>query len=119
MLRILERCDLRISRRAALDPSGYLGLAKRLPGEIPGDEGFRKLGNEWNRVVDFAVLLEPVYWLHIVNALEWPSHPSEPDVWRAYEAFRTKALEFTKMVRNSPTADYSGRLTSIVLNLEV
>jgi hypothetical protein len=84
------------SRRAALDPSGYLGLAKRLLGEIPGDEGFRKLGSEWNRVVDFAVLLEPVYWPHIVNARKSPSHLSEPDVWRAYETFRTEALEFTK-----------------------
>ncbi len=59
--RILGRWDLRIARGCALSPTIYISLAEKSLKAISDDVEFRKLGREWNRVVDLAVLLEPIY----------------------------------------------------------
>lgn len=91
--RILERCDLRISTTNSLHPHGYLRLAERLLKEMPRDDEFRGVGREWNRVVDLAVLLEPIYWPGIVERRPWSGYLSEENAWRG---FRSKTLDFLR-----------------------
>ncbi len=94
--RILEACDLRIARCASLRADSYLRLTKRCLGEIPTDDEFRKLGAEWNRVVDLAVLLEPVYWPRIVEKQRSPLVIDEKQLRKLQGDFRAQTLEFVK-----------------------
>jgi hypothetical protein len=60
---LIEACDLNISKVSALYPEGMLSLvAQVLKNRIPSDAEFRQLAAKYNRIVDLAILLEPIYW---------------------------------------------------------
>jgi hypothetical protein len=94
--RILGRLDLRIAKTQSLYPEGYSRLAERMLKEVPRDEEFRRLAREWNRVVDLAVLLEPIYWPRIVETLRGSFLGTEEDARRARRAFRSRTLDFLR-----------------------
>jgi hypothetical protein len=60
---LLEACGLHISKASSLHPKEMLSLVARvLENCIPNSTAFQKLADWHNRVVDLAILLEPIYW---------------------------------------------------------
>jgi len=90
---LLEACDLHISRASSLHPKEMLSLvAQVLEGCIPNDTTFQQLAVGYNRVVDLAILLEPIYWPNISG---WTS--SSP--WLTEEARNARLAEYKEKVR--------------------
>jgi hypothetical protein len=94
--RILDRCKLRIARGASLNPDGYLRLAESSLKDIPNDQEFKALGREWNRVVDLATLLEPIYWPRIVEGRRFSSNLSITHSTTTLAQYRAKMLAFVR-----------------------
>ena len=90
---LLEACDLHISKVSSLHPKEMLSLvAQVLENCIPNDTAFKQLADSYNRVVDLAILLEPIYWPYISGWTSFSSRLTE-------EARNTRLVEYKEKVR--------------------
>lgn len=92
VLRLLDRFDLRIAKIASLNPEGYIRVATWALKHVPSEEECRKLATEWNRVVDLATLLEPIYWPRIVSQERGSPYLSAEEVTRLRRTFRKRCI---------------------------
>jgi len=67
-----------------------LGISRRAPEQVG------KAASHWNRVVDLAVLLEPLYWPSITGKITWPGGISEEEQARRLDSYRPKALDVVR-----------------------
>lgn len=95
-MRILDHCNLRIARSASLRPEGYMRIAQMMLKLMPCEAEFLKLGAEWNKAVDLAVLLEPIYWPQIVGSRRLSSELPQLEAAKAFKEFRIKVLKYVK-----------------------
>ena len=90
---LLEACDLHISKVSSLHPEEMLSLvAQVLENCIPNDTAFQQLADGYNRVVDLAILLEPIYWPSISG---WTSSSA----WLTEDARNARLAEYKEKVR--------------------
>jgi hypothetical protein len=90
---LLEACDLHISKVSSLHPKEMLSLvAQVLENCIPNDTAFQQLADGYNRVVDLAILLEPIYWPSISG---WTSSSA----WLTEDARNARLAEYKEKVR--------------------
>ena len=111
---ILLNCRLQIAASASLQRDRMLGLVERILKNTPNLDRIEQMAHKANRVVDLAILLEPIYWPRITGwergTVELTDHELsvmrsgyreavlqlvgglEPDSWRKiHESLRVEA----------------------------
>ena len=72
LAKILDACQLNISTSSTLNRDNFLGFIEKVLPSLPGNEQINEIAFKWNRVVDLAILLEPVYWPRITSKITFP-----------------------------------------------
>lgn len=96
--RILEACRLNISASSSLDREALPGFVARVAEQLmPSVEHIGAKAQEWNRIAELAILLDPLYWPAITGKQTRSVLVSDTDYDARLERYREKALE---LVRN-------------------
>jgi len=84
LLRILEACRLPIASSSTLNRESFVGFIERILPSLPSLEEIGTDAYQWDKVMDLAILLEPIYWPVItgMTSFSGPFSQSEIDVKR-------------------------------------
>jgi len=94
--RILQMCELGIALASSLRPEGMLELTECLLTDRNRIEQIEDCVERWNEIVDLALLLEPLYWPHIVGKTVMPGGVSPAFFRQHLIAYRENALQFVR-----------------------
>ncbi len=96
---ILEACKLRVATAASLRRDAILGLVERVVETLPSLEEIGNRSATWNRIVDLAILAEPVYWPDLISrvsigaGLSFEGHRARVDEYRGKLLALVKTLD--------------------------
>jgi hypothetical protein len=85
---ILEACKLRVATAASLRRDTILALVQHVVEGLPPLEEIGNRSATWNRIVDLAILAEPVYWPNLISrvsmgaGLSFEGHLAKVDEYR-------------------------------------
>ena len=94
--RLLRACDLKVTRSAALNRETVIGLFKLMLSEVPSDDRLTSSAASWNKIVDLAILLEPVYWPNITGQTVVRGGIGQNDIEARFGQYREKILHLVK-----------------------
>src|SRR2546426_4654136 len=72
LYKVLEICELHIVPSSTLRREKVLGFVERILPLLHSVDKIGENAQEWNRIVDFAILLEPAHWPRITGRLSRP-----------------------------------------------
>lgn len=92
LYKILQACKVNLAPSASLHRDTFVELAKHAHGSLPNFENIGELAQEKNRIVDFALLLEPIYWPRITGHIYYNANVGEHDFISMQNEYRRKVL---------------------------
>jgi hypothetical protein len=94
--KILDACDLHISRSASLQRCDAIKLFAMMLSNIPSDETIRDEAAQWNNIAELAILLEPLYWPALVGRIRTSMSVPPSARQDRFDDYRSKVLAFLK-----------------------
>ncbi len=87
---------LTIKPPLTLDPSSCSDLESRIRSALPSLKGISKETDRRNRIVDLAVLLEPLYWRQIIGSYQIHGFNMEAEYDAALQRHRERMYDLTQ-----------------------
>lgn len=96
LAKIIDACRLNISATSTLNRNNFLGFVENVLPSLPSIDEISEIACKWNRVIDLAILLEPVYWPRITGKITFPGFLREKDFDAAMDQYRQKVTQLVK-----------------------
>ena len=96
--KVLEHCKLNIAPVTALDKDSLWRLLEITVPSLPSLDNLREVALEADQIVEFAILLEPLYWPMITGKTSYYNGIGEHKFERLYKKYFQKICAFVKQL---------------------
>jgi len=92
LFKTLKACRLNIATSSTLRRDSLLGFIENVLSSFPSVEQIGEMTRQWDRVIDLAILLEPLNWPTVTGKISFHGRLRENDFDVAMELYRQKVL---------------------------
>lgn len=93
LFKTLETCKLNVAQSSTLRRASVLGVIEKVMATLPSDEKIGEMARHWNKIIDLAILLEPVYWPVVTGKIRFCGHLRDEAFDAAMDKYRLKVLQ--------------------------
>ncbi len=93
LVRLLDLCKLRISSSSTINRNHLPDFIKKVAKLLPSLDQISDYAQEARRVVDLAILLEPIYWPDITSRMSFSSDITQQEYSRLVSAYKSQVVE--------------------------
>lgn len=91
--KILEVCKLNIAQSSTLRREGLTEFIEGVLASLPSVEHIGEMACKWDRIIDLAILLEPIYWRYLTNKTTIRGGMLERDFYKLRDEYHSKVLQ--------------------------
>lgn len=92
LFKALDACKLNIATSSTLRRDSFSGFIQTVLSSLPSIEQIGEMVHQWDRVIDLAILLEPLNWPTVTGKITFHGHLRGTDFDVVMEQYRQKVL---------------------------